>query len=80
LADAYDANLYWIANRPWIHGVTLESILATKSIWTATAGAIRGTSRAAPHRPRKLSHNYVNNMTRLDYDNWYVARGWRKAC
>lgn len=76
LADAYDENLYWIANRPWIHGVTLESILRNE---VDLDGDGWGNSwyvenRASPGS-EKLSHNYVNYMTRLDYDNWYVGSG-----
>ena len=76
LADAYDENLYWIANHPWIHGVTLESILRNEvdldgdgwgNSWYVENRASPGTE--------KLSHNYVNYMTRLDYDNWYVGSG-----
>ena len=74
LADAYDMNLYWMANRPWIHGVTLEDILRQQ---VDLDGDGWGNSwyvenRASPGSV-KLSHNYVNYMTRLDYDNWYAG-------
>ncbi|MGD9781939.1 MAG: alpha-amylase family glycosyl hydrolase, partial [Kiritimatiellia bacterium] len=76
MADAYDANLTWMANHPWIHGVTLESILKNE---VDLDGDGWGNSWYVENRSSpgsdKLSHNYVNYMTRLDYDNWYNGSG-----
>ncbi len=74
LADAYDVNLIWMANRPWIHGVTLESILKNE---VDLDGDGWGNSwyvqeRSSPGN-NKRAHNYVNYMTRLNYDNWYLG-------
>jgi hypothetical protein len=74
LADAYDRNLRWMANRPWIHGVTLESILRDEVDLDGDGwgNAWYRENRASPGAA-KLSHNYVNYMTRRNYDNWYTG-------
>ena len=76
LADAYDVNLYWMANRPWIHGVTLESILRNEVDLDGDGwgDAWYVENRASPGA-HKLAHNYINYMTRLNYDNWYTGSG-----
>ncbi len=76
VADAYDRNLRWMANRPWIHGVTLESILRDEVDLDGDGwgNAWYRQNRASPGGA-KLSHNYLNYMTRGDYDNWYVGSG-----
>jgi hypothetical protein len=76
VADAYDRNVRWLANRPWIHGVTLESILREEvdldgdgqgQAWYVEDRGALGAGVT------KLSHNYVNYLTRRDYDNWYLG-------
>ncbi len=73
-ADAYDRNLRWIANRPWIEVVSLKDVLTGQvdlnrdgngdAWWVVNRGA------AATN---KLSHNYIQHATRGNYDNWYVG-------
>ena len=76
LADAYDRNLVWIANHPWIQMVTLESILRGDIDLDGDGHgqAWYVENRASPGAV-KTSHNYVNYMTRLNYDNWYLGSG-----
>ncbi|HMP71641.1 MAG TPA: alpha-amylase family glycosyl hydrolase [Kiritimatiellia bacterium] len=75
LADAYDLNMRWIANRPWIKTVTLEDIL-TEQIDLDGSGSgnawyveDRGSLVGQP----KLSHNYINYANQGNYDNWYLG-------
>ncbi len=71
-ADAYDKNLRWIANHPWIKVVSLEDILQNQvdlgysGDWTV---AERGNAAT-----NKLSHNYIQHAARGDVDNWYVGK------
>jgi len=76
-SDAYDANVRWIANRPWVHLVTLEQIAAgevdvtgddTGDYWYAYP---RGTPTEAGD---KQAHNWLNHASQENYDNWYVGQ------
>jgi len=75
VADAYDVNMRWIANHPWIQIVTLEDILSGKvdlngdDIGDTWYAENRGTLSGA----EKSSHNYINYSSELDFDNWYLG-------
>jgi hypothetical protein len=74
-ADAYDVNLQWIANRPWIHLVKLEDVKNNKVDLT---GDGQGDAWFFEERPTivgqpKKSHNYINYATQGSYDQWYVG-------
>lgn len=73
-ANAYDRNIRWIANRPWIEIVALEDVLngqvdlnrdGAGDAWTVINRGAVATN--------KLSHNYIQHATRGNYDNWYVG-------
>ncbi|MCE9613314.1 MAG: hypothetical protein K8T26_03505 [Lentisphaerae bacterium] len=74
-ADAYDLNLRWIANHPWIKLVTHGQIARGEVDVTGdgsgdTWGAInRGSVAGKP----KQGHNWLNHATQENYDNWYVG-------
>jgi hypothetical protein len=73
-ADAYDANIRWIANRPWVALVTLEQIAADEvDTWGDPAGDAWGTVERASPGANKQAHNWLNHATRGDYDHWYVG-------
>ncbi|HMP77068.1 MAG TPA: alpha-amylase family glycosyl hydrolase [Kiritimatiellia bacterium] len=73
-ADAYDRNMRWIANRPWIEVVALQDVLTGQVDlnrdgngdwwWVVDRGNVA---------TNKLSHNYIQKATRGSYDNWYVG-------
>jgi hypothetical protein len=74
-ADAYDANVRWIANHPWIRMVQLEDVLNGRidldhdglgdNWYVQERGAV--TNKA------KCSHNYINYATQENFDNWYLG-------
>jgi hypothetical protein len=74
-ADAYDVNMRWIANHPWIQVVTLQDIITGKvdlngdgfgDNWYAeNRGTLSGAS--------KVSSDYINYSSQLNYDNWYLG-------
>ncbi len=74
-ADAYDVNMRWIANHPWIELVTLEDILTGNVDLNGDGNGDpwyvenRGTLVNAP----KTSHNYINYASEMNYDHWYVG-------
>lgn len=76
-ADAYDINLRWIANHPWIELVSLEDIAAGNVDLTGdgSGNSWWAKDRDADGLPTlsKQSHNWVNHATQGNYDNWYLG-------
>jgi Glycosyl hydrolase family 57/Alpha amylase, catalytic domain/Bacterial TSP3 repeat len=76
-ADAYDKNLRWYANHPWMQLVSLEEIaegqvsLPSGQTWDPIdRGATAGS---------KQSHNWINHATDENYDNWYTGSAIRES-
>lgn len=74
-ADAYDANIRWLASKGWIEFVTPDQIAnnqvdisvppnGTGDIWNTVN---RGTGLTLPKR----STDWVNFSSQGNYDNWY---------
>ena len=68
-ADAYDKNVRWLANHPWMQLVALEDIaegnvaLPGGQTWEAIdRGATAGGKR---------SHDWIDHANNENYDNWY---------
>ena len=76
-ANAYDLNLRWLANRPWIQLVALKDIAAGTvplpdgQSWQPID---RGSSAG-----NKQSHDWINHATAENYDNWYVGSAIREG-
>ncbi len=81
-ADAYDKNLRWLANRPWIEIVTLDDIaqdqvdLSQPADGTGDAwGTVnRGTSQSVP----LVAKDFIDHATQENYDNWYNGQSGRE--
>ena len=73
-ATAYDRNIRWIANRPWIQIVALEQILRGEVDASAdgTGDNWFQVDRGTAARP-KTAQNYVNYASQGNYDNWYLG-------
>jgi hypothetical protein len=78
-AAAYDKNLRWAANKPWIRIVTPEQIAngeidinrdGTGDDWFAI-------ERGAPSLP-KVSQDWIDHATQENYDNWYLGQPGRE--
>ena len=76
-ADAYDRNLRWLANRPWIEIVTFEEIAAGAVDLSQPSDGLgdvwgvvdRGTS------PREnTAKDWIDYSTQGDYDHWYYGQ------
>lgn len=74
-ADAWDANLRWMANRPWIRLVGLEEIasetldLSLSGFSSWDAGIVDRGSPAV----ELTAHDWLNHATGEDYDTWYFG-------
>jgi len=78
-AAAYDKNLRWAANRPWIRIVTPDEIVNQQvdinrdgvgDAWTAI-------DRGTPTLP-KVSQDFIDHATQQNYDNWYLGQPGRE--
>ncbi len=76
-ADAYDKNVRWMANHPWMQLVSLEDIAQGNVAlpWGQTWAPIdRGDTAGT-----KQSHDWINHATDSDYDNWYLGSDIREG-
>ena len=73
-ADGYDAQVRWIANRPWLRLTALDDILAGREDVTGDShgDAWYQINRGTAAR-QKLGHDWLNHATQSNYDNWYVG-------
>ena len=68
-ADAYERNLRWLANRPWIEVVTPQDLIDRN--WSAV-------DRGAPSLPL-IAKNFVQYASQGSYDNWYFGNADREG-
>ncbi len=74
-ADAYDANVQWMATRPWVQIVTPDQIVNGQidtsvpptGAGTAWGNVSRGTGLSLP----LTSTLWINHASNGSYDNWY---------
>ncbi len=76
-ADAYDKNVRWLANHPWMQLVALGDIAAGNV--TLPGGQTwepidRGATAGGKH-----SHDWIDHATAENYDNWYVGSDIRES-
>ena len=63
-ADAYDANLRWMANHPWIQVIALDEALDGETV---------NRDLTAADGPQ--AQDWVHHAANQDYDNWYYGSG-----
>ncbi|HEX8680536.1 MAG TPA: hypothetical protein VF683_11280, partial [Chthoniobacterales bacterium] len=75
-ADAYDQNIRWIANHPWLQMVTPDQIASgqvpyvANGVVTAQWGTVaRGNALTLP----SVSKDYLDHATQENYGNWYFG-------
>ena len=78
-ADAYDANLAWMASRPWIQITTPQAVAAGEvdSNRDGTPEAWPFVERGTPALPL-VSKDFVHYATQENYDNWYFGQSGRE--
>ncbi len=78
-ADAYDRNIRWMANRPWIELVSLEDVMAgLVDVTGDDVGDVWWKLDRGSPTLSKQSHDWVNHASRGDYDNWYVGEATKR--
>jgi glycosidase len=70
-ADAYDRNLRWIANHPWIQVVTLDRALEDPSV-TNNMFYPDGSHNFTAETPLE-AHDWVHHACNENYGNWYFG-------
>jgi len=78
-AMAYDNNLRWAANRPWIRIVTPEQIVNQEIDINRDGVGDAWTSidRGSPVLP-KVAQDFIDHATQQNYDNWYLGQSGRE--
>ena len=71
-ANAYDTNLRWVANKPWIEIVTPEQIASGQVDYTrdGIGDTWFSIDRGSPTLA-KTSHDWLDHATQENYDEWY---------
>ena len=81
-ANAYDLNLRWMANRPWIALVKLDDVTGNAVDLSQPADGVgdswgwvdRGTGQTLARRAK----DYIDHATQEDYANWYNGQSGRE--
>ena len=80
-ADAYDKNIRWIANRPWLQLVSPDQIASgavdlsqpPDGVGDPWGSVDRGSTGVV-----KVAHDYIDYATQENYDNWYNGQSGRE--
>ena len=79
-ADAYDDNMRWIANHPWINVVALEQITAGQVDTTGDdSGDPWGWDDHGTSTRSKIAHDWLQHATEENYDNWYLGSQYEEG-
>ena len=76
-ADAYDKNVRWLANHPWMQLVSLEDI-AQGNVTLPGGQTWEPIDRGAT-ASSKQSHDWINHATAENYDHWYTGSAIRES-
>ncbi len=73
-ADAYDKNIRWLANHPWVQIVTPDQIVSNQVSYNGgTAGqwgtVSRGTNLSLPN----VAKDFIDHADEENYNNWYFG-------
>ncbi len=82
-ADAYDANIRWLASRPWIQLVTPDQIANGQidlSLPPDGTGDNWGTvNRGTGLVLANVAHDFVDHATEENYDNWWFGSAFEES-
>lgn len=81
-ANAYDLNLRWIANRPWIELVTLDDVAHGDIDLSQPADGSGDTwstvNRGTGQSLQRTAKDFIDHATQEDYGNWYDGQSGRE--
>lgn len=76
-ADAYDKNIRWLANHPWIELVTPDQVASGQVSYNSNGGTTtqfgsvsRGNNLSLPN----VAKDFIDHADEENYDNWYNGR------
>ncbi|MGD9873729.1 MAG: alpha-amylase family glycosyl hydrolase [Kiritimatiellia bacterium] len=79
-ANAYDINLRWMANHPWIRIVSLEQIAAGQvDIDNNGSGDSWWAENRGNAATNKIAHDWLQHATEGNFDNWYVGSEYEQS-
>ena len=79
-ANAYDRNVIWLANHPWIEIVALEDVAAGRidKTWDGAGDAWYVEDRWTADRT-KVANDWLHHATETNYDNWYTGSAFEEG-
>jgi hypothetical protein len=81
-ADAYNTNLRWLANRPWVEIVTLEEIANGEVDLSQPADGLGDTwgtvGRGTGQTLASTAKDFIDHATQENYANWYYGQPGRE--
>ncbi len=79
-ANAYDRNVIWLANHPWIEIVGLEDVAAglVDKTWDGWGDHWYIEDRGTATRT-KVAYDWLHHATETNYDNWYTGSTYEEG-
>ncbi len=80
-ATAYDRNIRWIANKPWIEVVTPDQIANNEidlSVPPNGTGDAWGSINRGNPTLARVAHDYIDWASQENYNNWYNGQANRE--
>ncbi len=82
-ANAYDKNIQWLANHPWVQIVTPDQIASNQidtSVPPTGAGTHWGTvNRGTSLTLANVAKDFIDHADEENYDNWYFGSGLEES-
>ena len=82
-ANAYDKNIQWLANHPWVKIVTPDQIVSNQvdtSVPPTGAGTHWGTvNRGTSLTLANIAKDFVDHADEENYDHWYFGSGLEES-
>ena len=81
-ADAYDRNVRWLANRPWIEVISLDDLADDQISYKGLDGNTYSTwgtiDRGSSTGLAMVAKDWIDHATQENYDNWYYGQPGRE--